>query len=116
MCSGTPHTDLRAALSWSYRALQDDAATMFRKLGLHPASDIGVEAAAALGDLPVAQVKALLDQLVAAHLVEQRRPNQYQLHDLIRLYATEAARRNASDADRATAVRRVLDWYLKAAV
>ena len=44
-----PHTDLRAALSWSYGALRHDAAAMFRMLGLHPANDIGVETAAALG-------------------------------------------------------------------
>jgi DNA-binding SARP family transcriptional activator/Tfp pilus assembly protein PilF len=111
-----PHTDLRAALSWSYRALHEDAAAMFRKLGLHPASDIGLETAAALADLPAAVAKAALDQLVSAHLVEQRRPNRYELHDLIRLYATEAAHNQESAEDRETAVRRVLDWYLYAAV
>jgi len=111
-----PHTDLRAALSWSYRALHEDAAAMFRKLGLHPASDIGLETAAALADLPVPAAKATLDQLVAAHLVEQRRPSRYELHDLIRLYATEAAHHEETAGDQETAVRRVLDWYLHAAV
>jgi DNA-binding SARP family transcriptional activator len=111
-----PHTDLRAALSWSYRTLHQDAAAMFRALGLHPANDIGLETAAALADLPVPAAKASLDQLLAAHLVEQRRPHRYELHDLIRLYATEAANSQETDADRETAVRRVLDWYLHAAV
>jgi DNA-binding SARP family transcriptional activator len=110
------HTDLRAALSWSYRALGIDAAAMFRHLGLHPANDIGLQAAAALADRPVAQASDILDQLVAAHLVEQRRPGRYELHDLIRLYATDQAHRHDPSADRDAAVRRVLDWYLHAAV
>jgi DNA-binding SARP family transcriptional activator len=111
-----PHTDLRAALSWSYRALGADAAATFRKLGLHPADDIGVDAAAALANMPVVRAKAVLDQLVAAHLVEQRRPHRYELHDLIRLYAADLAHIHASSAERDAAMHRVLDWYLHAAV
>nr|WP_052478853.1 AfsR/SARP family transcriptional regulator [Kibdelosporangium sp. MJ126-NF4]CEL20948.1 transcriptional regulator, SARP family [Kibdelosporangium sp. MJ126-NF4]CTQ95538.1 transcriptional regulator, SARP family [Kibdelosporangium sp. MJ126-NF4] len=111
-----PDTDLRAALSWSYRALDHDAAAMFRLMGLHPANDIGLEAAAALANLSLSRAKASLDKLLATHLVEQRRGNRYELHDLMRLYATEAAERYESDADRRGAVSRVLDWYLHAAV
>ena len=51
---GSPDTSLRAALSWSYQALDTDAAAMFRKLGLHPASDIELRTAAALAGEPVA--------------------------------------------------------------
>ncbi|ALG07057.1 AfsR/SARP family transcriptional regulator [Kibdelosporangium phytohabitans] len=111
-----PHTDLRAALSWSYRALDQDAAAMFRLMGLHPANDISLEAAAALADLPVLRAKASLDRLLAVHLVEQRQGNRYELHDLMRLYATETAERYETDDDRRAAVLRLLDWYLHAAV
>jgi DNA-binding SARP family transcriptional activator len=111
-----PHTDLRAVLSWSYAALKPDVAAMFRKLGLHPANDIALETAAALADLTIAQARESLDQLIAAHMVEQRRPHRYELHDLIRLYATDQARRHEALDDRDAAVRRVLDWYLHAAI
>ena len=110
-----PHSSLRAALYWSYRTLGPDAAAMFRLLGTHPASDLEVRAAAALADLPVARTRVLLDQLVAAHLVEQRHPNRYELHDLIRLYANEMAEQLAA-GERAAAAGRVLDWYLHAAI
>jgi tetratricopeptide (TPR) repeat protein len=110
-----PRSDMRAALSWSYQALHADAAAMFRSLGLHPASDIALDTAAALADLPVPQAKEALDQLVAAHLLEQRHPHRYQLHDLIRLYATEQVTRHESTAHREAAIGRVLDWYLHAA-
>jgi DNA-binding SARP family transcriptional activator/tetratricopeptide (TPR) repeat protein len=113
--SGTDD-DLHAALSWSYRTLEPRAAAVFRKLGLHPANDISLDAAAVLADLPVAQTKQALDQLVDAHMVDQLRANRYELHDLIRLYATEEARRHESDDDSEAAIRRVLDWYLHAVV
>ncbi|SMD24507.1 AfsR/SARP family transcriptional regulator [Kibdelosporangium aridum] len=111
-----PHTDLRAALSWSYRALDEDAAAMFRMLSLHPANDISLEAAAVLVDLPIARAKASLDKLLASHMVEQRRGNRYELHDLMRLYATETADRDEPEDNRREAVHRVLDWYFHAAV
>lgn len=113
--SGTDD-DLTAALSWSYRTLEPQAAVLFRKLGLHPANDISLDAAAVLADMPVAQAKQALDQLVEAHMVEQHRANRYELHDLIRLYATDEARRTESPDDIDDAIRRVLDWYLHAAI
>jgi DNA-binding SARP family transcriptional activator/tetratricopeptide (TPR) repeat protein len=107
-----PDISLRATLSWSYRALSDEAAGMFRKLGLHPANDIDVRAASALAGVPAGP---LLDQLVAANLAEQPHPNRYELYDLVRLYATEVAGQE-SRAESDAAMRRVLDWYLNAAV
>jgi tetratricopeptide (TPR) repeat protein len=89
---------------------------MLRKLGLHPAGDITTDAAAAIADLPLVQAKYVLDQLVDAHMAEQRQLSRYELHDLIRLYAAEEARRNESAESRRAALQRVLDWYLHAAV
>ncbi|MCE7002889.1 tetratricopeptide repeat protein [Kibdelosporangium philippinense] len=113
---GDPHTDLRAALSWSYRALRKSAALMFRKLGLLPANDIGLDTAAALSGLPRGQAKDALDQLIATNLLEQPQPGRYQMHDLIRLYATNLVMTYELQAEREEAVERVLDWYLHAAV
>ncbi|SDI15257.1 AfsR/SARP family transcriptional regulator [Nonomuraea jiangxiensis] len=111
-----PNTDLRAVLSWSYGALSPAAAATFHVLGLHPAGDIALEAAAALAGLSPAEVERSVDQLLAAHLLEQRHPRRYQLHDLIRLYAVDQARLHMSDDERRAAVRRLLDHYLFASV
>jgi DNA-binding SARP family transcriptional activator/tetratricopeptide (TPR) repeat protein len=108
--------DLTAALSWSYRTLDPQAAAMFRLLGLHPANDIGVEAAAALADLPVPMAKQVLDQLVEAHMVERTHHDRYEQHDLIRSYAAQEANRTESAVDIEAALGRVLNWYLHAAV
>jgi len=113
--SGTD-VDLPAALSWSYRTLDPRAAAMFRMLGLHPADDISLEAAAVLANIPVARAKQVLDQLVEAHMVERTHHDRYEQHDLIRSYATQEANRTESAVDVEAAIGRVLDWYLHAAV
>ncbi len=99
--AGDPQSDLSAALSWSYRALPPVAAAMFRLLGLHPGDAIGLPAAAGLAGLPPAQARAALDQLVAVHLVDQPQADRYEMHGLIRLYAsTLAATEPPAAADR----------------
>lgn len=107
-----PGTDLRMVFSWTYHALDDAAARMFRLLGLHPGPEIGTGAAAALiGGDPAAATR-LLDRLAADHLLRSRSPGRYDFHDLLRAYASECAR-EAGDGDEP--LRRVLDWYLHAA-
>jgi DNA-binding SARP family transcriptional activator len=88
-CDGDSATDVRAAFSWSYRALGPAAARLFRLLGLHPGQDISVENAAALFGAP--RVRPLLAELTRAHLLVERRPGRYVLHDLLRAYAVELA-------------------------
>jgi tetratricopeptide (TPR) repeat protein len=105
---GELSADLRAVMSWSYRALDDTAATLFRLLGLIPGPAISVLGAAALTGLPVSASRELLQDLANAHLVQQYTPGRYRMHDLVRLYAAEQG------ADPA-AVRRLIEFYLHAA-
>jgi hypothetical protein len=106
------HTDVRSVFSWSYRALPDGAARMFRLLGLYRGLDISAAAAAALTALPVAAAQRLLDLLADVHLIVEDRPGRYRLHDLLRIYAAERARADESPRDRGDAVHRLLSWYL----
>ncbi|MEU5695252.1 tetratricopeptide repeat protein [Actinosynnema sp. NPDC020468] len=103
---------VRAVFSWSYRALAPDAAQIFRLLGLHPAPEFGIHAAAALTDMPVSALRRLMDVIVDAHLVEQTAPDRYQFHDLLRLYATDAAHHEEPLEHQYEALARVLAWYL----
>lgn len=106
---------VRTVFAWSYRALTDRAARLFRLLGLHPGPDFGLYAAAALVGQPPSRVRQLLDSLVGAHLLEQTAPDRYQFHDLLRAYATDQARREEPPEEREAALRRVLTWYLHSA-
>ena len=108
-------TDVRAALSWSYRALSPDAAALFRQLGLHPGPDVSVAAAASLGGTSVAQAHRLLTELTDAHLATEQTLGRYALHDLLRAYAIEQAHSIDGEADRQAALLRMLDHYLHTA-
>jgi tetratricopeptide (TPR) repeat protein len=105
-------TALRAVFSWSYQALAPPAARVFRLLGLHAGPDISTWATAALTNTTPAAARRLLETLAGTHLIEETGKDRYRLHDLLRVYAAERATAEETDPDRATAVRRVLTWYL----
>lgn len=107
--------DLAATFSWSYHALQPAAARMFRLLGLHPGGDFGPASVAALCGAGLRETRELLDQLVAAHLLNQPRPDRFQFHDLLRVYARNRVAQEENDERRAAAADRILDWYVCAA-
>ncbi|WP_433271609.1 BTAD domain-containing putative transcriptional regulator [Actinosynnema sp. CS-041913] len=110
-----PAASLPAVLSWSYRALTDQQAGVFGLLGLAPGPDLGLSAAASLTGLPVAEARAALRGLAQVSLLDQDASGRYRMHDLIRQYAGDTARRDQPEADRAAAVRRVVDFYLHTA-
>lgn len=87
--SGDAAADVRAAFACSYRALGTDAARLFRMLALHPGPDIGPGAAASLGGFSMAHTRRLLDELLQAHLVDERCPGRFASHDLLGAYASE---------------------------
>ncbi|MFB9965552.1 ATP-binding protein [Sinosporangium siamense] len=103
---------VRSVFAWSYRALSIDCARMFRLLGLHPGADFGIGAAASLAEVSIRQARHLLDSLVAAHMVEQKAPDRYEFHDLLRAYARDQALLEETPESRLKALERVLDWYI----
>ncbi|MFI0814394.1 ATP-binding protein [Streptomyces sp. NPDC021098] len=107
---------IRTVFAWSYRALSEQAARLFRLLGLHPGPEFGLPAATALvGTTSTSRSRQLLDSLVGAHLLEQTAPDRYQFHDLLRAYAIDQAQHEEPSAERDAALRRVLEWYLHTA-
>jgi tetratricopeptide (TPR) repeat protein len=113
--TGEVHASLRAVFSWSYRCLRPDSARLFRLLGLLTGPDVGVAAVAALAGQDLAPTRALLANLVAAHLVQEYRPGRYRLHDLVRIFAGECLREDETSGARDDALTRVLTWYLRTA-
>ncbi|MFB6721070.1 BTAD domain-containing putative transcriptional regulator [Kribbella sp. NPDC056345] len=107
-----PAADLRAAFSWSYRALAAEDARTFRYLGLHPSGAIGLPAIAVLTQGTPREVRRSADRLVSQHLLEEPQPGRFKLHDLLRLYAAELAAEQESAEGLLATTRRMLDWYL----
>ena len=101
---------LRRTFDLSYLSLDGPAQRCFRQLGLVPGTEIGVDCVAVLLDTDPRAARSLLHRLAAAHLVEEPRLGRFTLHDLVRDYARERTRDDAT-ASRA-AVARLLDWYL----
>ncbi len=112
---GDPTTDVRAVFACSYDGLSHPAARLFRLLGLHAGPDISTLAAASLAARPRGLARSLLAELARAHLLTERSPGRFTLHDLLRAYARELVDRHDGPADRQAAVRRILDFYLHTA-
>ncbi|NEA68662.1 tetratricopeptide repeat protein [Streptomyces sp. SID12488] len=103
---------VRTVFAWSYRALSEAAARLFRLLGLHPGPEFGVSAAAALADASVSVTRQLLDALTGAHVLEQAAYGRFQFHDLLRIYAAQQAAQYEDEEARDSALARILNHYL----
>lgn len=88
---GDEETAVENALDFSYKAVAADAQRMLRLLGLTPGADFTPEAAAGLMGTTRADAKILLDRLAIAHLMEERAPDRFTFHDLLRRYARQRA-------------------------
>jgi tetratricopeptide (TPR) repeat protein/transcriptional regulator with XRE-family HTH domain len=115
LSAGDPTVDVEAVFSWSYRALSEPAARLFRLLGVHPGADLSTSAAASLAAVAAPRVRRLLSQLTQAHLVTEHQPGRYAVHDLLRAYAGKLAREVEPESHHRDAVHRVLDHYLHSA-
>jgi DNA-binding SARP family transcriptional activator/tetratricopeptide (TPR) repeat protein len=113
--AGDERAAVRAAFDLSFAGLPAPAQRMFRLLGLAPGPDVSVPAAASLAAVDGQQAKALLDRLVAAHLVDEHTPGRYSLHDLLGAYATHLADTASTGQQRRAATQRILDHYLHTA-
>ncbi|MEU8662898.1 NB-ARC domain-containing protein, partial [Actinoplanes philippinensis] len=108
--------DPRTVFSWSYRHLSPTAATVFRRLALHPGPDVTLAAAASLTGTAPAVVRSSINELVEAHLLGEHQPGRFAFHDLLHAYATELATAHDHQDLRAAVVRRSLDHYLHSAM
>jgi tetratricopeptide (TPR) repeat protein len=105
-------SSVSSVFSWSYRALRDLDAKLFRLLGLNPAAEVDSYGAAALAGTDLAQAKASLDRLARAHLIQRCLTGRFSMHDLLRTYAARLADQAETEGSRRAAVLRLLDYYL----
>jgi tetratricopeptide (TPR) repeat protein/DNA-binding SARP family transcriptional activator len=108
------HPEVAAAFDLSYRTLPTMGQELFRRLGLHPGTEITVHAAAALGGRSIADADAILSALSDRHLVE-RAGEFLQFHDLMRQYAVACALSQEAKQEQRQALHRLIDYYLNTA-
>jgi DNA-binding SARP family transcriptional activator len=109
--SSDAQSDVRAVFSWSYRTLSPAAARLLRLLTLHRGTEISTAAAASLVGLPARQMREPLQELTRARLLNEPRPGNYSMHDLVHAFATEQAEQVDSAADRHSATVRLVMHY-----
>jgi tetratricopeptide (TPR) repeat protein/DNA-binding XRE family transcriptional regulator len=102
-----------AALDMSYLQLGPDAQRAYRLCGPLPVASFDLYAAAALVDAPLDRAGRLLDDLLDAHLLQELVPGRYGFHDLVRVHASAAAKRE--EPDRLAAFGRLFDHYCHSA-
>lgn len=113
--TGPADEGVRTVFAWSYRDLSDDAARMFRALGLHRGPEISLQAAAAAVGVPARTARRSLDILQGAFLIDPLQSGRYHLHDLLRAYALDQARTVDSESARIDTLDRILRWYIAGA-
>ena len=104
-----------AAFDLSYQDLTAGQQRLFRRLGLHPGTDIDAYAAAALDGASLPATRRRLGELHDQNLIGEPARGRYRLHDLLREYARARAA-DDGPADQQAAIDRLLDYYLHTAV
>jgi tetratricopeptide (TPR) repeat protein/transcriptional regulator with XRE-family HTH domain len=103
-----------AAFDMSYQDLHADQQRLFRRLGLHPGTDIDAYAAAALDGISVLAARRHLNDLFDQHLVTEPVSGRYSMHDLIREHARALAATDEPE-DRDSAIGKLIEYYVNAA-
>jgi class 3 adenylate cyclase/tetratricopeptide (TPR) repeat protein len=107
----TENLSVAAAFNLSYQDLTTDQRRLFRRLGLHPGTDLDAYAAAALDGTSLATARRGLEALYDQYLLAEPARGRYRLHDLIREHARALAGREDPAPDRDLATARLLDYY-----
>ena len=107
----TENLSVAAAFNLSYADLTPDQQRLFRRMGLHPGSDIDAYAAAALDGTNLAVSRRDLEALYDQYLLTEPAHGRYRMHDLIREHARALAERDDPDVERDQVINRLLDYY-----
>ena len=111
----TENLSVAAAFNLSYQDLTSDQQRLFRRLGLHPGTDVDAYAAAALDGTGVGAARRGLEALYNQYLIAELARGRYRMHDLLREHARALAGRVDPGGDRDQATARLLDYYQHAA-
>src|SRR5271169_3185355 len=111
----TENLSVAAAFDLTYADLAPDQQRLFRRLGLHPGTDIDRYAAAAVDGTGLAAARRGLEALYEQYLLTEPAPGRYRMHDLIREHARILTSRLDPGDDRERATGRLLDYYQYAA-
>ncbi|MEV0588738.1 BTAD domain-containing putative transcriptional regulator [Nonomuraea sp. NPDC050310] len=105
--------EVRSSVSLSYRMLDEQSRTAFRRLGLLGVPDFAPWIIAPLLDVSIDEADDIAERLVDAQLLDFAMTDatghpRYRLHDLLRVFAAECAEAHDPAEERAAALSRTL--------
>ena len=103
--------DVQASFKLSYDALGDDDRRLFQMMGVMP-QDFGMPLVAGVMKSESANIKAGIERLIDAQLLEPLADQRYRYHDLMRLFALG----KLTDNEKAQTQQSVIDWYVQGAI
>jgi tetratricopeptide (TPR) repeat protein len=101
-------TLVTSTFDWSYQALPEYVARLYRLVSTHPGPDFGAGVVAAASLLTLEQAVGGLQVLLDASLLEELDIDRYRFHDLVRLHG-----RAQRDKERDEVLPRIGQWYLE---
>ena len=107
----TENLSAAAAFDLSYQDLTAEQQRLFRRLALHPGTDIDAYAAAALDGTGLTAARQGLEALYEHYLLAEPAPGRYRMHDLIAEHAAALAAHFDPADDRMRAAGRLRDYY-----
>ncbi|TNH31090.1 SARP family transcriptional regulator [Micromonospora orduensis] len=113
--TGDHDSSVRAALSWSYRLLPVPTARLFRLVGGCTDVTVSTAAGVSLAGAGRRDVQVAFAELADAHLVLERGPDRFAMHDLLRAFAAELSAEHDPAGDRSEARGRLFGHYLHSA-
>lgn len=105
------NTSVTAAFDLSYQDLTASQQQAFRRLGMHPGTDIDAYASAALDNTNLNVARRNLEALYDHYLLAEPARGRYRFHDLIAQHARALAL-NDPPAERDAAIDRLLGYYV----
>jgi tetratricopeptide (TPR) repeat protein len=106
-----PAADMRSVIKWSYDALPEHAAHLFRMSGLHMGSTVSLGALEALSGLSSEACLTAATVLIEANLMDHDGLGRYRQHDLLRAFSRDLLDHEEESAERVSALRNMLVWY-----
>lgn len=108
--TGDESTTLAAVLSSSYDSLSQEARELLSLMGRTPLPDFGLLPLAALAGISPIQLRTRLRELERASLAVEHLPGRWQVHDLVRLHASQ------HPTEFALPMERLINHYLHTAL
>lgn len=107
---------IEAVLDVAYRELSPQLAQTYRRLALHQGPDFGVPVVAMMLEVPVAEGRARLDELVDVNLLTAVGTDRYRFHPLVAEHARDRCAAGSSASECNQVRGRVVAWYVDHAI